>query len=419
MVTKCIFISHSAKESETADFLELLSTQLKEESFDVLVDRKRLNLGDNWKYEIYNWMGTCHGALILLSKSAIEDSMWVVREVNNLLWRRTLDSNFFLIPIYFGVTPEDVKKNKLFDDLDLENYHGITDGNSEDLIQIKKELVEKLKKNHITTPLDEVAYQIATKLEGLSRERNRRIEIINNTLDKLNLETEPWLPNRDPCLVLATKMLNLGLCESANILNIFCDYLDFKYIKQIFDLLAPSWVDLRVATCVSKCALHEEHKTVVVLNSIEDFSAKMYVRRASNRPPGSWLIHHYSGVYEVDPVANIVTEIENLLIDELVSDEYDKSKSQKQQALRRALIRRNEMKKPVFISLKYTKNIAKLLPELQSALPLVTLFLLTGESFPAHNELEGLRFKFLEPPLEPRGEKQAMEEYDSAYGMIV
>ena len=509
MVTKCIFISHSAKESETADFLELLSTQLKEEylfswdeipgnddkrlieflkdelkiewaktediskiddgktiivsnkekslslklndektkanlkiengrayeftvktengklniheeSFNVLVDRERLNLGDNWKYEIYNWMGSCHAALILLSKNAIENSMWVVREVNNLLWRSTLDSNFVLIPIYFGVTPEDIKKNKLFDDLDLEKYHGITDRNPEDLIQvIKTKLVEKLQQNLITTPLDEVAYQIATKLEGLSRERNRRIEIINNTLDKLNIEIEPWLPNRDPCLVLATKMLNMGLYESVKILDCFCDHLDSKDVKQIFDLLAPSWVDLRAANSVSECALHKEHKTVVVLNSSDYFSADMYVRRASKRPPKSWLIHQILGKYGVEPADEIVTEIKTLLIKELVSDEYDRSESEKRQALERALIMRNKRKKPVFIVLNYTKYIAKLLPDLQSALPLVTFLLLTGESFPAHKELEGLRFKFLEPPLEPRAENQAIEELDGAYGMIV
>jgi hypothetical protein len=420
MVTKYLFISHSAKESETADFLELLSTQLKEESFNVLVDRERLNLGDNWKYEIHNWMGSCHAALILLSKNAIENSMWVLREINNLLWRRTLNSNFILIPIYFGVTPEDIKKNKLFDDLDLEKYHGIIYGNSEDSIQvIKAELVEKLQQNLITTPLDEVAYQIATKLEGLSRERNGRIEIIRNTLDKLNIEIEPWLPNRDPCLVLATKMLNLGLYESVKILDCFCDYLDSKDVKQIFDLLAPSWVDLRAANSVSKCALCEEYKTVVVLNSTEFFSADMYVRRASNRPPKSWLIQNFSGVYGADPAADIVTEIETLLIKKLVSDEYDRSESEKRQALKRALITRNKRKKPVFIVLNYTKNIAKLLPDLQSSLPLVTFFLLTGESFPAHKELEGLRFKFLEPPLEPRAENQAFKEFDGAYGMIV
>ena len=64
------------------------------------------------------------------------------------------------------------------------------------------------------------------------------------------------------------------------------------------------------------------------------FSADMYVRRASNRPPKSWLIRHYSGVYDVDPAADIITEIEKLLINELVSNEYDISDNQKRQALR-------------------------------------------------------------------------------------
>ena len=415
MVTKCIFISHSAKEPGTVNFLKLLSTQLKEDSFDVLVDMKRLNAGDIWKYKIHDWMRSCHGALIILSKSAIEDSMWVVREVNNLIGRRILEPNFVLIPIYFGVTPEDVKKNKLFDDLDLDKYQGI-DG-SKNLIQIRAEIIETLKQNHIETPLDEVANLIATKIECLSSESERRIEIIENVLGKLQIKIEPFLLNRDPCLILATKMLNLKLRESAMLLS-HCDALNYKDVEYIFDLLAPLWVDLRAATSVSKCALHKEHKTVVLLNSSEIISAGMYVRRASNRPPNSWPILPISGVYGVDPVADIVAEIETLLIREFKLDEDDISYSQKQDILKSVLITRNQGGEPIFIALSYTKGVAKLLTEVQHAFPLITFFLSTGENFPAQKELEGLRFKFLEPPLKPNDEVQALYEIRVASAIV-
>lgn len=240
-------------------------------------------------------------------------------------------------------------------------------------------------------------------------------------LDKLNIEIEPWLPDRDPCLVLATKMLNLGLYESVKILDCFCDYLNSKDVEQIFDLLAPSWVDLRAANSVSECALHKEHKTVVVLNSSDYFSADMYVRRASKRPRKTWCIHQISGKFGVNPVADIVTEIETVLTKELVSDEFDISESEKRQKLKGVLKKRNKDRKPVFIVLhcKEKENIAQLLPELQSVLPFVTFFLLVGQNFHENKELEGLRFKFLKPRLDPKAEKQAKDEFYDAHGMIV
>jgi hypothetical protein len=417
MTIKCIFISHSAKEPETADFLELLSSKLKEESFDVLVDRKCLNFGEDWKYEICNWIGSCNCALILLSKNAIENSKWVVREVNILLWRRTLDPNFILIPIYFGVTPEDVKNNELFDGLDLGKYHGLIDGKTEDLIKVLKEkLGQELE---LTTPLDKIADLIEERLKCLSR------NTIEKILNELHVEISPLLLNRNPGFALAMKMLNLRLRESARILNKLRDYLEPRDLGLIFQLLAPSWVDLRAANCISKCVSHEEHneerKKVIVLNASTFFSAEMYVRRASNRLPNIWPIYRPLCVHGTDPVTEIVTEIETLLIEDLLPRRFDDDMNldYKRKLLKSTLINRNKEENPVFIALKYSKTIAKLLPKLQENLPFVTFFLLTGENFPEENEFEGLRFEFLKPPLESKAENQAYDEYYIAYGLTV
>jgi hypothetical protein len=418
MITKCIFISHSAKEPETEDFLEKIYAELTKKSFDVLVDRERLNFGDNWKYEIFNWMGSCHCALILFSKNAIENSIWVAREVNILNWRKTQDSNFFLIPIYFDVTPEDIKKSELFTDLNLHEIESLTDRNIEVFVQRLEKLVEKL---DIKTPLDEVALQISTRLEDISHIEEKRVKIIEEMHDKNNKEILSWLPNRDPCLVLAVKMLNLGLYKSIDILQYLCKYLETRKIKFIFDLLAPSWVDIRAATNISECALSGERKTVVVLNCNEPFSVEMYVRRASNGLPKEWLLCHYSCVYGAD-LSEVVTDIEKLLIMELVDTEFHETYESKRKALKTALKARNIKRKPVFVDLQYSKHIAELLPELQDTFPQVTFILVTGKDFPEYTELEdllkGLHFKFLEPPLEPKAEDQALYEYDSSYSLL-
>lgn len=422
MTTKCIFISHSAKEQETTDFLKLLYVELTEESFDVLVDRERLNFGDDWKYEIFNWMGACHCAIILLSKNAIKNSMWVNREVNILLWRRALDPNFILIPICFDVTNEEVKQNELLKGLDLGKYQGLHNKSKEKLIELlKKEIVEQIGKERITTPLDEVAKLIARRLEGLSTQEKKRNEIIKEILDKYRVEIVTWLPYMDPCFVLATTMLNLGLSGSADILDRYGDNLDSRDLKSVFNLIAPSWVDPLVANSISKCALQDEHKTVVVFNSVDRFSIDMYIRRASNRLPEEWLLCYPLIKHGSAPLPEIVTEINNLLIGKLVTDEYDMTEEEKLQALTDALKGRNKQKKPVFIALRYSKTIVELLPKLQKTFPFVTFILLNEKNYHEEKELkdlEGLCFKYLKPPLEPKVEKQAKSEYNSVFGLL-
>lgn len=189
----------------------------------------------------------------------------------------------------------------------------------------------------------------------------------------------------------------------------------------IFDLLAPSWVDFHAATCVSKCALHRE-KPAIFLNSSNFHSAKMYILHASNCSPHIWYpkpnkpyVYDFTCiVYGVNPIDDVVKQIEEVLISELGLDEC----INKQEALNSMLIYLNEGETPVFLVFNYSKSIANLLPKLQNTFPLVTFFLLTGENFPDEKELKDLRFKFLEPPLEPNAEKKAIADIRIVYNNL-
>ena len=109
-----IFISHSAHEPEARQLLKKIAAGLKKAGFVVLLDRKRLKAGSEWRPEIYTWMGLCHGAVVLLSPSALRPESWVSTEATILRWRKALDPRMELVPILLPpVTHRELKGGPL------------------------------------------------------------------------------------------------------------------------------------------------------------------------------------------------------------------------------------------------------------------------------------------------------------------
>jgi hypothetical protein len=115
-----VFISHSAnavEEPTTQAFLDALVAAIAAEpGFEPLTDRTDLQAGDEWMQQLYTWMGLCDAAVVLLSPRAVtrENSAWVPRETNLLLWRKSLDPRFVVIPVLIGGLQADALKNNPF-----------------------------------------------------------------------------------------------------------------------------------------------------------------------------------------------------------------------------------------------------------------------------------------------------------------
>src|SRR5262245_18681677 len=68
---------------------------------DVLFDRLRLEPGDQWQAKLHQWLGLCHGAVILLNQEAVA-SAWVRKETTILTWRRALRPELRIVPVLLG-----------------------------------------------------------------------------------------------------------------------------------------------------------------------------------------------------------------------------------------------------------------------------------------------------------------------------
>jgi hypothetical protein len=414
-----IFISHSAKEPYARRFKNLLCAALKKAEFDVLVDEERLKEGVNWRDEIYTWMGLCHGAVILLSESACRnESIWVPRESSILLWRRTLQPDFILLPVYLGsVTPEDIKAGN-FTDLNLHEVQATPSGEPEQVVRSIVARLEALKHEPQPTALERVADQVAVILRQLAP------RVIEAAADELDVELGPWGAGDNPFRRLALKMLQVNLKEVTRIIEGLLGYgLEEAAADRLLALVAPSWVDLCAARWIPECIRPGDTKPIILLNASYFYSADMYVRRASCQPPKtSWPVFPFSGVFGEGAEVEMISEVENILIRafRVSKDPFD-DRSLKE-ILVSLLESRDERGKPVFVVLRFTPELAEKmaghLPALQRALPSVNFFLLTGDDLPAGGQLDPLLLRPLEPRLAPGAERQAWNDYEYARSVI-
>jgi hypothetical protein len=97
-----IFISHSSLGDPYAETVrDEVAAGLERRKHKVLLDKVRLEPGDEWRSVLYQWLAECDGAVVLLNQSAIE-SDWVAREAAALLWRRELGAPVRIVPVLLG-----------------------------------------------------------------------------------------------------------------------------------------------------------------------------------------------------------------------------------------------------------------------------------------------------------------------------
>ena len=116
-----IFISHSCKDLQPKDgddpkskrltFAGLVRGKIVDSlgdptpaglGYKVLLDKARLEPADNWRAKLHGWLGSCHGAVILLSEDSIA-SEWVRKEATILTWRKSLRPELLVMPVFWEI----------------------------------------------------------------------------------------------------------------------------------------------------------------------------------------------------------------------------------------------------------------------------------------------------------------------------
>ena len=405
-----IFVSHSNNDPHSGEYIDAIESALGPAGFDILVDRTRLKPGARWRDEIYTWMGLCHAAVILVSDAAIlPGSIWVPRETSILLWRRTLDPAFRVIPVCLGnVGPADLARG-VFADMQLEEIQTAPAATPAQLAEALTLSLSALKAHQ--TPLEMLSSRVVELLRNVSD------AAVEEAAEAINIDPAALLTS-DMRHALALELMQKPLVDAVPALEVLAEFMDASKADQLLSIIAPSWVDLCAARWLAHCGSRKTSKPAVILNASTHFAAAMYVHRASCRPPKTrWPIVPATGIHGEKAAEEIAAEVEDNLIQEfrLADDPLASNARQRLQAMLQA---RQDEGRPVFVAFRFTPGIASALPTIQRLLPAITFVLLSGDEFPRAEMLSGKNVMLLEPKLQPGEERQAQTDFDYARSII-
>jgi hypothetical protein len=410
-----VFISHRNSPAEVA-LLGALAAALRANGFDVLVDSERLRPGATWRNDIYTWLGICHAGIVLISPATLtEDSVWVPRESSILSWRKSLDSAFALVPVLLdGVTADDLRADLQFRDLGLHDLQCIVHESSEATCAAVLTGLATLP-NTARSPLEELAEQVEALLGPV------RDEFLDEAVQLTGIETR-ILPTRySTARRLSLALLQVPFPRAVEAL----EYLATRVatataIDRILDVIAPGWVDLSAARWVTYCAAVQGARPAAVVNATLRFTAEMYVRRATCRPPRTmWRVVTVTGVHGEMVFEDLATEISEALLAEfagsLVNDPFA---ARPESQLVRLLQELNRRGRPAVVVVRLPQGAAELMPQLQERFSYLTFLFLSGETLPDEASCPITLLRRVEPALRPGEERAAVAEFETARTLL-
>ncbi|HEX8144710.1 MAG TPA: toll/interleukin-1 receptor domain-containing protein [Pyrinomonadaceae bacterium] len=403
-----IFISHSAKEEHAEATLKAIEEELQAD-FDVFIDRFRLQPGQRWRNELFTRMYRSHGAVILLSKDALE-STFVPTEVSILGSRPYLDEDFKLLPVLLGeVTREEVEQK--FSALKLTEIQLLGGKSPKEVAQaVRQAFLQLIPKQAAQTPFEKLEHLIANLLKNVPEAALRGAAVT------LGADLDVWEPDADLQTRLARELWQADFISSIQAVNDdLSGYLDERQVESLIELIAPSWVDPCLAGGIPSVARGERDRRALGINGTMAFTANMFVRRACCRAPKiSWPVVTLSAAWDEHTVESLRAEINAALRSRFYMDADDGD------AILRAILeeREGKLKEPIFVMFPPPAPPAEVLKELRKGFPTVTFFLLTGESLPEPGEGEAAYFQSLVPGLAPGAEMRAYLEYKTARSIV-
>ncbi len=410
-----LFISHTSKTPSATDRLDLLRDAFAAQDFDVIVDRDHLGPGDEWRREIYTWLGLCDIAVVLIAPRALDPANpWVAREATILMWRRALDPSFMVVPVLVdGVELGDLEQGP-FRDLLLNEVQGeiITDdGSGAWITRLAGQLAGKLAAC-APAPLAALARPVAEQLRGIPG------DVLREAAEMIDVPLGPWKPQADLPMQLAVQLLHRGLESSYGALEhlAFCGLATDRLIA-VIELIAPSWVDLCAAQCLAETAARHEENVPLLLNADSEWAANMFIRRASARPPRlAWPHIPLAAQIDGEGIESLTQHLREALMLKLKITN-DVLARDADQLLTHQLQQRMNERKPVFVVVQHSSGVMQYVDALQARFPTLRFLVLGGADCPEDEIEPGL--KVIIPRLQPGEEVQARQNHSYIKSQLI
>jgi hypothetical protein len=278
-----IFISHSAKDTEARSRLDAIVGQLTAAGFRVLLDRKRLQGGNDWRRVLHTWMGHCDAAIALLTPGALQ-SPWVLKECTILSWRNEQQSKNgqerFFIPVFAGVSEADLLREPAarepdFRPLSLTDVQALNGLDAAEVAQKLSSLLAPLKA--ADTPLRLIEEKLANLL------RPAGDQVLARVMEDLDEEAdEEWQAGVDKATAAARQLLQAPYGKLPPVMKRMAGVgLPRANLIQAINILEAFWVEPNAAAMLDATTRAPLGSRAAMLNAQNAaFTVGSYIGRA-------------------------------------------------------------------------------------------------------------------------------------------
>jgi hypothetical protein len=375
-----IFISHSAHEGRPRAVLFALKAELERAGFEVLLDKTRLEGGDEWREELVSWMWQCHAAVILLSEPALA-SPWVKIEAANLISRRSLSTQFgnprfLVLPVLFDpVTPARLPGTD-FSPLALDEIQAVPSATDRMIVDaVMKKLQAISERFADLAPFGTLKEALAGVLSKHIAAPSRQSTLekvaarLGVSLAEAGVEKELWLVSR----VLQTDFVRLR-----GTVQVIGPFLGPDNAREFWEAVSPfCLIDHDAAERVHELLKKPEGQRAVGLKSLKPKTAERYVRRASTAYP-PWALREFEGGNSAALVEEIIDSVKTsakLFLGYLIDDEVETEE------LKQLLAEEFEADNPLVIVIPDPLPDSEAIRSVMEAFPQVIYVFLTNVEF--------------------------------------
>jgi hypothetical protein len=407
-----IFISHSTKTEEAQEFLDAVRNAL-DQDFDLRLDQILLEGGDNWRASIYQWMDEAHGAVLLLTKEALQ-SKFVQMEAMILSWRSFRQPEFALVPVLVGgVTVDDIKGG-LFGEMALGTFQVVTLKDPAAAQDVARCLKKLQKPNPSRTPREILESRIGRLL--------KKEQVGEDVLRDVGVKLFGWTAkdfasNTDYFEKFTTDILSENTPVACSAINELKEQgMEKGKAQELLELVFPFWVEEETAKPVARLALSETAKRSLSLDTDEPYTVHSYIGRSSYKP-----LSHGFRCYELQPpqLQDSFQDFRGQIL-KAVKEESGIKGAAADQIAKNIIKKRNDKRPPEPVFVLFPPGLvpdAILLDKLRNEFETVTFFVLAGDEPEEKLDLLGGKVHILQP-LDKEKEAEAIYEYYMLRGSL-
>jgi effector-associated domain 8 (EAD8)-containing protein len=265
-----VFVTHNL--TAGAEAVQELRDTLEGEGYGVFCEPGEQGDAAHWRLRLIRRLGACDGAVVVLGGGDADTSY---AEALILRWRSWLEEHFKLFVVCLDAPAWEQVSEGRWKRLGIADEDIIYEPTAAGAIAEVCGRLEPLKRSpRWISRTEEMEHILTHRFEGAKG------VFLTKALRNVGGRCAEDYPQLLPVSRLAREVLSAGLSVFPPLVNSLKGAVEKGELKAAFNLLAPSWVDIRSSGLILKVCQPGADRVFCVNADIPDFTARMYVRQA-------------------------------------------------------------------------------------------------------------------------------------------